>query len=153
MCGSIRRFIPARESEVSLRSLFLLLVLFVLRIASKNMPAFSFFRFVYNLFKILSDSGYYWFNTTDFPLDEIIIEESQTAPIELENFIFVNGQYEPKITVEQGKWYRWRMVMSSTQDAISKSPPPRIRMLLFYFHRSSHDDSSISHSIFRFLSF
>lgn len=108
---------------------------------------------LFTTFLILSDSGYYWFNTTDFPLDEIIIEESQTAPIELENFIFVNGQYEPKITVERGKWYRWRMVMSSTQDGISKSPPPRIRMLLLYFHRSSHNDSSISHSIFRFLSF
>ena len=80
---------------------------------------------LFTTFLILSDSGYYWFNTTDFPLDEIIIEESQTAPIELENFIFVNGQYEPKITVERGKWYRWRMVMSSTQDGISKSPPPR----------------------------
>jgi FtsP/CotA-like multicopper oxidase with cupredoxin domain len=68
-------------------------------------------------------NGYYWYMNESFPISDIIIEQEQTAKSEVQNFVLVNGQYEPKITVDQGKWYRFRMVMSSTQDGIMFTAP------------------------------
>lgn len=66
-------------------------------------------------------NGYYWYNTAD--IDTIIRKGNQTATTELENLLLFNGQYVPKITVKKGKWYRFRMVMSSTQDAVIFGAP------------------------------
>jgi len=37
----------------------------------------------------------------------------------LTNFILINMQFLPKITMEVGKWYRWRMALSSIRASIA----------------------------------
>ena len=38
---------------------------------------------------------------------------------DLTNFVLVNMQFLPKITMEVGKWYRWRMALSSIRASIA----------------------------------
>jgi len=38
---------------------------------------------------------------------------------DLTNFMLVNMQFLPKVTMAVGKWYRWRTVMSSIQDSLA----------------------------------
>mmetsp|Transcript_5822 Transcript_5822/g.12798 ORF Transcript_5822/g.12798 Transcript_5822/m.12798 type:complete len:640 (+) Transcript_5822:96-2015(+) len=38
---------------------------------------------------------------------------------DLTNIMLANMQFLPKITMEQGKWYRWRMVMSSIEVGLA----------------------------------
>ena len=40
---------------------------------------------------------------------------------DLTNIMLANMQFLPKITMEQGKWYRWRTVMSSIQVGLGKT--------------------------------
>jgi len=38
---------------------------------------------------------------------------------DLTNFMLINMQFIPEITMEVGKWYRWRMAMSSIEEGIA----------------------------------
>jgi len=45
--------------------------------------------------------------------------EITNTSTDLTNFMLVNMQFLPKITMEVGKWYRWRMVMSSIRESLA----------------------------------
>ena len=51
--------------------------------------------------------------------DEVPLNfETTNATTDLTNFMLVNMQFIPKVTMAWGKWYRWRMVMSSVKDSL-----------------------------------
>ena len=47
--------------------------------------------------------------------------ETTNVTTDLTNIILVNMQFLPKVTMELGKWYRWRLVMSSLRDSLGES--------------------------------
>ena len=49
---------------------------------------------------------------------------------DLTNFMLVNMQFLPEVTMEVDKWYRWRMALSSVRESICESTS---NMKVFYF--------------------
>eukprot|EP00581_Thalassiosira_minuscula_P033293 CAMPEP_0183786260 /NCGR_PEP_ID=MMETSP0739-20130205/66926_1 /TAXON_ID=385413 /ORGANISM="Thalassiosira miniscula, Strain CCMP1093" /LENGTH=869 /DNA_ID=CAMNT_0026030301 /DNA_START=145 /DNA_END=2754 /DNA_ORIENTATION=+ len=45
------------------------------------------------------------------------------ATTDLTNFMLVNMQFLPKVTMIAGKWYRWRTVLSSIRSSVAFVPP------------------------------
>jgi len=45
------------------------------------------------------------------------------ATTDLTNFMLVNMQFLPKVTMIVGKWYRWRTVLSSIRSSVAFVPP------------------------------
>ena len=52
---------------------------------------------------------------------------------DLTNFMLINMQFLPKLAMDVGKWYRWRMVMSSMRESLGEST---ICMKVLYLNTS-----------------
>jgi len=78
------------------------------------------------LFKYANQSGLTWFDYQNIQIDYT----NATSESGNTNMMLVNMQYIPKITVEKGKWYRLRMVMSSVLDGLAWTAPPGCDLML-----------------------
>merc|ERR1719499_2541646 len=61
-------------------------------------------------------------STTEMPIDEIELESSghiiQPGGFGTEDLLLFNGMYKPTIVLNQGKWYRFRLVMSAANYGV-----------------------------------
>jgi len=79
--------------------------------------------------KSAHESGALWWLDSQ-GTNSTIVYGNATSDTGNTNLMLVNMQYIPKITIEKGKWYRFRMVMSSVIDGLSWAAPEGCQMQL-----------------------